>query len=316
MLYCHYRKKMRGGYNMKFSFEKGYFGTVSLPENFLSDKMDELDFSELKVYLKICFLCRQNKETELHLLAEQAKVDVSKLPDVISSLEKKGLIKCTGNNIVLIGESKTAKKSVDMEEFSDKESDDIKTIASAAECAFGKLLSHADLNSIMGIYKFIDLPAEVFVLAIDYCVSLGKKSFSYIEKVLVSWKEAGVVSAQTAHEYLRLKEENEQYYGQLKQKLGIYGFNLTKKQKEFADKWKNDFTVEQIVEACERTIDGTGKISFAHTDKVLYNTDYEYQGTSKEVKATKFNNFKESKDDYSEAEQKALEKLLSRKKGD
>ena len=168
----------------------------------------------------------------------------------------------------------------------------------------------------MGIYKFIELPAEVFVLAIEYCAALGKRSFNYIEKVLISWKDAGVVSAQSAHEYLRLKEENEEYYGQLKQKLGIYGFNLTKKQKEFADKWKNDFTVEQIIEACEKTIDGTGKISFAHTDKVLYNTEYTYQGAGKGIKSTGFNNFKESKSDYTDIEQSSLKKILNRKKGD
>ncbi len=302
---------------MKFSLEKDYFGAVSLPEDFLSKKMDELDFQELKVYLKICLLCRQNKDEELSSLAEKAKVNENEMLYILSSLEKKGLVKVSKTGILLVGENKSAKKSVDAEEFSDKENEDVKTIASATECAFGKLLSHADLNSIMGIYKFIDLPAEVFVLAIEYCAALGKKSFSYIEKVLVSWKEAGVVSAHTAHEYLRIKEENEQYYGHLKQKLGIYGFNLTKKQKEFADKWKNDFTVEQIIEACERTIDGTGKISFAHTDKVLYNPDYEYINSAKSgVKHTKFNNFEESKTDYTDIEKNNLLKIMNRKKGE
>lgn len=304
---------------MKFSLEKDYFGTVSLPEKFLAEKMDELDFSELKVYLKICLLCRQNKEADLNLLAEQAKVGANELPDIICSLEKKEVVKLGTNELLLIGENKTSKKSVDIDDFSDKETEDVKIIASAAECALGKLLSHADLNSIMGIYKFIELPAEVFVLAIEYCAALGKKSFSYIEKVLVSWKEAGVVSAQSAHEYLRLKEENEQYYNQLKQKLGIYGFNLTKKQKEFADKWKNDFTVDQIIEACERTIDGTGKISFAHTDKVLYNPDYHYigaSGSAKQGKSTGFSNFKESNNDYTDIEKNSLLKIMNRKKGD
>lgn len=308
---------MRGGYSVKFSLEKDYFGAVSLPEGFLSEKMNELDFSEIKVYLKICLFCRQNKEAELTDLAIAAQIGEGEMLHIISSLEKKDLVKVTKSGIVLVGENNSVKKSVDVDNFSQKESDDVKVIASAAESAFGKLLSHAELNSIMGIYKFIDLPAEVFVLAIDYCAALGKKSFSYIEKVLISWKDAGVVNAQSAHEYLRIKEENEQYYGYLKQKLGIYGFNLTKKQKEFADKWKNDFSVEQIVEACERTIDGTGKISFAHTDKVLYNPDYEYQGAQKDkVKSTGFSNFSENKSDYTDLEQKALEKLLKGKKGE
>jgi len=305
---------------VKFSCEKDYLGAVMITEGFLSEKMDELDFSELKVYLKVCLFCRQNKDAELSSLALTAGVDEGEMLHIISSLEKKELIKVSKDGIVLIGERDRAKKAVDTEDFSDKESDDVKIIASAAEVAFGKLLSHADLNSIMGIYKFIDLPAEVFVLAIEYCTALGKKSFSYIEKVLISWKDEGVTDAQSAHEYLRIKEEKEQYYGQLKQKLGIYGFNLTKKQKEFADKWIKDFTIEQIVEACERTIDGTGKISFAHTDKVLYNPDYEYYnpktGASKEVKSTKFSNFEERKTDYDEIERRALEKLMNRKKGE
>ena len=302
---------------MKFSLEKDFFGTVSLPEKFFAEKMNELDFAELKVYLKICLLCRQNKESELSALAVESRICESEVLNVISSLEKKGLLNVYPNGVVLVGENNSVKKAVNFDSFSQEENEEVKIIASAAESAFGKLLSHADLNSIMGIYKFISLPAEVFVIAIDYCAALGKKSFNYIEKVLISWKDAGVVSAQTAHEYLRIKEENEQYYAVLKQKLGIYGFNLTKKQKEFADKWKRDFSVEQIVEACEKTIDGTGKISFAHTDKVLYNTDYQYQEQKAvQKKSTAFSNFSESKSDYDDIEKNSLIKLLNRKKGD
>lgn len=305
---------------MNFSLEKGYTGAVCVSEKFLAETMNELDFSELKVYLKICLLCRQNRDEELSFLAQEAQVNESEMLYIISSLEKKGLVRVGRDGLVLIGETDSAKKSVEVEDRSQEENNDVKIIASAAESAFCKLLSHADLNSIIGIYDFIDLPAEVFVLAIEYCAALGKKNFNYIEKVLISWKEAGVVNAQTAHEYLRIKEENEQYYAQLKQRLGIYGFNLTKKQKEFADKWKKDFTIEQIIEACEKTIDGTGKISFAHTDKVLYNSEYTYQGQgtvkTKKDKSTGFSNFSESKSDYKDVEQSALEKILNRKKGE
>lgn len=304
---------------MKFAFEKDYMGEIALPQSFLQEKMDCLEFGEIKVYLKICLFCRLSKDAELSELAQAAGVNQEEMLYIMSALEKKGLIDVSKTGIKLVGSSNSSKKSLSPEDFSDRETNDVKIIASAAERAFGKLLSHADLTSIMGIYKFIGLPAEVFVLAIDYCSALGKKNFNYIEKTLISWKESGVESAETAHEYLRIKEENEQYYEKLKQKLGIFGFNLTKKQKEFADKWKKDFSVEQIVEACEKTIDGTGKVSFAHTDKVLYNPDYTYQGGSsaaKVIKATRFSNFNQGSSDYGSVEQKALEKLMKRKKGD
>lgn len=303
---------------MKFALEKDYIGEIALSEKFFAETMDRLEPDELKVYLKICLFCRLSKDAELSELAQAAGVNDGEMLYIMSSLEKKGLIKVSKTGIKLKGADNAPKKSLSPDEFSDDETNDVKIIASAAERAFGKLLSHADLNSIMGIYKFIELPAEVFVLAIDYCSAFGKKNFNYIEKTLVSWKEAGIVSAESAHEYLRIKEENEQYYEKLKLKLGIYGFSLTKKQKEFVDKWKKDFTDEQIVEACEKTIDGTGKISFAHTDKVLYNPDYTYDGGSaaKVIKATRFSNFNQNHSDYDSVEQKALEKLMKRKKGD
>jgi len=305
---------------MRFELEKDYVGEIAVCEKFLSETMNLLEYSELKVYLKICLFCRLSKDAELYDLAQAAGVNPEEMLYIMSALEKKGLIKVSKSGIKLVGSTQKAKKSLSPDDFSDTEASDVKIIASAAEKAFGKLLSHADLNSIMGIYKFIDLPKEVFVLAIDYSCSLGKKNFNYIEKILISWKEAGVTSAASAHEYLRMVEENQQYYAKLKQKLGIYGFNLTKKQKEFADKWKKDFTVEQIVEACEKTIDGTGKISFAHTDKVLYNPDYIYQESGKSaakvIKATRFSNFSQGNSDYDNVEKKALEKLMNRKKGD
>lgn len=303
---------------MKFELEKDYTGEIAVSESFFSERMDFLDYSELKAYLKICLFCRKKKDAELKELAEAADVNPEEILYIMSSLEKKGLIKVSKSGIKLIGNNNESKRSLSPDEFSDDETNEVKIIASAAEKAFGKLLSHADLNAIMGIYKFIDLPKEVFVLAIDYCLALGKKNFNYIEKILITWKEAGVNDASSAHEYLRISEENEQFYGVLKKRLGIYGFSLTKKQKEFADKWKKDFTIEQIVEACEKTIDGTGKISFAHTDKVLYNPDYTYQSGSaaKVIKATKFSNFDQGRSDYGDVEKKALEKLLKRKKGD
>ena len=204
---------------MKFGLEKDYIGEIALKEEFLSQIMDTLDYSELKVYLKICLFCRYSKDAELSELATCADVNPEEMLYIMSSLEKKGLIKVSKNGIKLIGSNNESKRSLAPEDFSQDEAEDVKIIASAAERAFGKLLSHADLNAIMGIYKFIGLPKEVFVLAIDYCYALGKKNFNYIEKTLITWKEAGVLDAVTAHEYLRISEENEQYYQHLKQKL-------------------------------------------------------------------------------------------------
>lgn len=305
--------------DMRFSLEKGYTGEIVVSENFLSEKMNELEYDELKVYLKICLLSRHQREADLSHLAHLADVDPTQMLYIMSALEKKGLIKVSKSGVRLVGSNAEPKKSLNPDEFSDKETDDVKIIAQATEKAFGKLLSHGDLNSIMGIYKFIGLDKEVFVLAVEYCCSLGIKKFNYIEKTLITWKEAGITDAISAHEYLRTQEENAQYYNKLKKNLGLSA-NLTKKQMEFADKWRKDFTFEQIVEACEKTVDGTGKISFPHTDKVLYNPDYQYQGQKqgggKIVKSTGFTNFDQRKADYEAQEKRNLENLLKRKKGD
>ena len=118
---------------MKFSLEKDYIGAVSLPEKFLSEKMNELDFSELKAYLKICLFCRQNKDEELSVLASATQINESEISDVVSSLEKKGLIKATQDGIVLVGENNSVKKSYEPQDFSADESNDIKMISAAAE---------------------------------------------------------------------------------------------------------------------------------------------------------------------------------------
>ena len=149
---------------------------------------------------------------------------------------------------------------------------------------------------------------------IEYVAALGKKSLGYLKNAALDWHDKGIDTAEAAHAYITYLEQQKEYYASMRDVLGIFGREFTKKEKEFLDKWQKSFTPEQIKEAHEKTLDATGKISFAYTNKIL-NSDGEAPkvytadtSSKKRVVPSKFSNFEPRKKDYDAVREKAKER--------
>lgn len=146
--------------------------------------------------------------------------------------------------------------------------EDVKMLLYIVQKYMGKTLSPSETNKILYFYDELGFSSELTEYLIEYCVSNNHKSFSYIEKVALSWHEAKVATVEEAKGYA--SSYSRLQYSILKA-FGISGRNLGETEKEFVVKWTDDygFDTDIILEACNRTILNASSPSFKYADSVL-----------------------------------------------
>lgn len=152
---------------------------------------------------------------------------------------------------------------------------DIQEILYLAQKYMGKTLSRTDMNSILYFYDGLGFSADLIEYLIEYCVSNKHNSIRYMEKVALTWAEEGINTVELAK--ASTDTYNQTCYPVLKA-FGISGRNPGRDEKSFIIKWTNSygFTMDIIVEACNRTLNNTGKQSFKYADSIL--TDWHNKG--------------------------------------
>ncbi|SEV82072.1 DnaD domain-containing protein [[Clostridium] fimetarium] len=148
------------------------------------------------------------------------------------------------------------------------EKDDLSQLLYIAQKYLGKTLTSTETNSIIYFYEALKFPSDLIEYLIEYCVSKEHKSMRYIEKVAISWADAGIESISQAKKEITFHNNN--IYSVMKA-FGISNRNLGIREQEFISKW-NDvycFDSEIIIEACNRTIQVTHQPSFEYADSIL-----------------------------------------------
>lgn len=306
---------------MKFKTDKGFSGNLVFQEQVVLSAIEDFSHIELKLFLYISILCQGKKSIELEDVAKKFSLEIPDLADILANLEKKGVIKFSGDSITLKYKDEKPefiiKPALDPNAIMNTSQSETKEIMTAAEKCFGKMLSPKDVDSIMNVKHYYSFPSSVLAAMLGYLEGFERKSIALIEKTAIDWYEKEINTLEKAHEYIRILEENNTRYKTLASTLGIYGRSLTKKEKEFADKWSKLYSIEQIKEAYEKAIDQTGKISFAYMNSVLEGKGEKPSQTSttRRVKPSGFNNFNQQKTDFEEIKRKKRESMMKKLKG-
>ncbi|MCI6017963.1 MAG: DnaD domain protein [Clostridiales bacterium] len=208
----------------------------------------------------------------------------------------------------------------------------------------GHPLSQTEINSIVYFHEKLGFSTDLIEYLFEYCVGNNHKSIHYIEKVAISWAEAGIDTVSKAKGRSTLYSKT--HYAVLKA-FGITGRNPGKSETEYINRWTDEycFSPALIVEACNRTMAATHMPSFEYADSILKKwqkekvvnledvkaLDASYArnkkaaeekkaagmkntgGDSKPAKpktpANRFNNFSQRTYDYAKLEQKLAQKI-------
>ena len=155
---------------------------------------------------------------------------------------------------------------------------DFEGVLFEAQQAFGRLLGSNDLRILYGIYDHLGLPPEVICLLINHCLETYRTAHGegrtptmrYIEKEAWHWLNAEIVTFEDAEEHIRREKERKQLSSQVKDVLQIRGRGLTATERKYVSTWLElGFGPETIAVAYDRTVVGTGKLTWKYMDKIL-----------------------------------------------
>lgn len=145
---------------------------------------------------------------------------------------------------------------------------EFKELLFVAEQYLGKTLSATDIDAITYFYETLQMSADLIEYLIEYCVENGHKSIHYIQKVALSWHEQNIKTIQEAKSNTVLYNKN--CYSILNA-YGIKGRAPATSEIAYIRKWNEEygFTLDIILEACDRTMNKIHQPNFEYTDSIL-----------------------------------------------
>lgn len=153
-----------------------------------------------------------------------------------------------------------------VENFQDNEA--VQEVLFITENYLGRTLNPTDVRTILYWYDGLGFSTDLIEYLIETCISNGHTSLRYMEKIALSWADAGITSVAEARREHSM--HNQDVYAVMKA-FGISGRNLITSEIRTIQKWTQSyaFSMELIKEACKRTIQATGKASFEYADTIL-----------------------------------------------
>ena len=270
-------------------------GNSTIIENdFIDNYMAKANGEYVKVYL---LLLR-------HLSANNTSLTISKLADYLDCTEKDivralnhwsnvGLLKIDYDEVgticgLAIGKGSTASKPAEQEKqdkgtlfdkvkkkssaksLSSEHQSELRQLYFVAEQYMGKPLSVTDIQKINYFFDQLNFSTDLIEYLIEYCVENGHKSMHYIESVALAWADAKITTVADAK--ANASSYNKNYFAVLKA-FGISGRNPAPIEVGYIKKWTEEygFSLDIILEACNRTISNTAKPDFKYTDSILTN---------------------------------------------
>ena len=146
------------------------------------------------------------------------------------------------------------------------ESEDVKFLLNTIELYLERFLTQDDIQLVLYLYESIGFSKELIIHLYDYCISKNKKSTAYIEKVALSWDEAGIDTVEKAEQATIVYES---YFNAVNK---AFALNRApgNSERQFLKRWGSyNFPISLIEEACNRTLLQAGKPDFKYADKIL-----------------------------------------------
>lgn len=281
---------------------------LKLPFDFFENHFQKLSPNTVKIYLYLLYLCTlgevEIKENEIAKKLSLVKKDIS---DCYAELKENGLLSVNEvsgeNELISLDEfyknyTKTSNEEIKKEILDKAKSikfdSQFKKKITFIEDIYGKELSQSDILEIYELLTNYKIAYDVLICAIEYAISKNIKSFNYISKVAINWKELGLTSYESCERFISGESlDSEPIYENIKKM-----FNLKRElydiEKKYVDEWiyKHQKTLEEIREALNVTILNIGKISFPYLNSVLLNEGQAASAIQKSQNS-KLSNFKE-----------------------
>lgn len=149
-----------------------------------------------------------------------------------------------------------------------KAREELKQILFITEQYLGKTLTHPEVDTILYFYETLGFSTDLIEFLIEHCVDNGHKSIHYIRQVALAWYKENITTVDQAQDRTSLHNKN--CYAVLKA-FGITGRGPGVTELEHIRRWTGEygFTLDMVVEACNRTLSSIHQPSFEYADTIL-----------------------------------------------
>ena len=256
---------------------EAYACNFSLPAAVVGEGMAELEGDYLKVVLLI--FKNADRNYSVNLLSNLLNLPEARVEEAIRYWIGRGVLlprdrdsrPVKAEPVLLAGERAEPCPAPPAGSVKNPSSGELTFLVECMENQLHRPVTPVEYKSVIHILEYIRLPADVVLMAIEYCISVDKMNARYLEKLCADWADRGITSHEAAEEYLsRLKQERNNE-AQIKRLFGIENRNLIESEKKCVSRWLEEFRFgpEVIGFAYERMIGTIGKLSFPYINKIL-----------------------------------------------
>ena len=148
----------------------------------------------------------------------------------------------------------------------------VRELFGEAQLKLGRTIGTADQASLLLLYDYYGLPAEVILAVCEYArIHKKERNMGYIYTVGADWSKRGIDSLEAADEELKRLENVNTNWTSFAKLTGLRNANPTPAQQKYLALWLGDwgFTMEMLGLANEEMLKNTGKVSFPYLNKIL-----------------------------------------------
>ncbi len=144
------------------------------------------------------------------------------------------------------------------------------SLADEGQSILGRAFTSADLDSLVALHSYYGLSLHFILTAMHYCASIGKRSVGYVESVCTAWLNDDVTD-ENIDDYVDLLQQRRTNEDVVRRIFGIGNRSLIARERAYISDWFENLktTPELIALAYEKTIERTGKLSFAYINTIL-----------------------------------------------
>lgn len=265
----------------------------SVPNDIVDKLIKFTDGNQLKVLLYI--LRNNGRADDIDAMSKALKIEKDDINDCIQYWEFTGMLKCgdslkSAEPVKFIPAAKEETKKPEIpaapskpssEEIAQRieESPEIGHLMLEAQGKLGKTIGYDGQCTLLLLHDHYGLPIEVLFMLIEYCVSVGKTNYSYIEAVGKDWGEREIDTLEKAALQISSLNNANSFWAEFAKYAGLTTPRPTLKQAEFLHRWREEwkFSSDMIFRAYDEMATYTGKLNFRYIDKVLnswYNEGY------------------------------------------
>ena len=154
-----------------------------------------------------------------------------------------------------------------------EESPEIGHLFNEAQMKLGKTIGYDGQCTLLLIHDHYGLPTEVIFMMIDYCVSIGKTNYSYIQAVGKDWGLREIDTIEKAAEQIEALRNTHTLWSELSKATDITNKRPTPKQMDIVRRWSEEFEykIDMVLLAYETMVENTGKFNLNYMNTVLTN---------------------------------------------